>query len=121
MGLDPLSPGSHPRLQAALNCCATGAALYQFLVRTNKQHNERRAEEDLQQNGVVGKRAGSMSGLVSLASEASASLTRGESRYLPYQCTYYLTTVLRIQLCCLLSLSLKQNSERADNLMESAQ
>ena len=26
VGLDPGSPGSHPRLQAALNCCATGAA-----------------------------------------------------------------------------------------------
>ena len=26
-GLDPGSPGSHPGLQAALNCCATGAAL----------------------------------------------------------------------------------------------
>ena len=25
-GLDPRSPGSHPGLQAALNCCATGAA-----------------------------------------------------------------------------------------------
>ena len=28
VGLDPGSPGSHPRLQAALNCCATGAALF---------------------------------------------------------------------------------------------
>ena len=27
VGLDPGSPGSHPRLQAALNCCTTGAAL----------------------------------------------------------------------------------------------
>ena len=27
MGLDPGSPGSHPRLQAALNRYATGAAL----------------------------------------------------------------------------------------------
>ena len=27
MGLDPGSPGSHPRLQVVLNCCATGAAL----------------------------------------------------------------------------------------------
>ena len=27
MGLDPVSPGSHPRLQAALNRCTTGAAL----------------------------------------------------------------------------------------------
>ena len=26
MGLDPGCPGSHPRLQAALNRCATGAA-----------------------------------------------------------------------------------------------
>ena len=26
VGLDPGSPGSHPRLQAALNRCATGAA-----------------------------------------------------------------------------------------------
>ena len=26
MGLDPWSPGSHPRLQVALNRCATGAA-----------------------------------------------------------------------------------------------
>ena len=26
-GLDPRSPGSHPGLQAALNHCATGAAL----------------------------------------------------------------------------------------------
>ena len=26
MGLDPRSPGSRPGLQAALNCCATGAA-----------------------------------------------------------------------------------------------
>ena len=26
MGLDPGSPGSHPGLQVALNCCATGAA-----------------------------------------------------------------------------------------------
>ena len=27
MGLDPGSPESHPGLQAALNCCATRAAL----------------------------------------------------------------------------------------------
>ena len=27
MGLDPGSPGSHPRLKVALNCWATGAAL----------------------------------------------------------------------------------------------
>ena len=27
VGLDPGSPGSNPGLQAALNCCATGAAL----------------------------------------------------------------------------------------------
>ena len=27
VGLDPGSPGSHPGLQAALNRCATGAAL----------------------------------------------------------------------------------------------
>ena len=26
VGLDPRSPGSHPRLKAALNCWATGAA-----------------------------------------------------------------------------------------------
>ena len=26
VGLDPRSPGSRPGLQAALNCCATGAA-----------------------------------------------------------------------------------------------
>ena len=26
VGLDPRSPGSHPGLQAAPNCCATGAA-----------------------------------------------------------------------------------------------
>ena len=26
VGFDPRSPGSHPRLQAAPNCCATGAA-----------------------------------------------------------------------------------------------
>ena len=31
MGLDPRSPGSHPRLQAALNHCATGAALVHIL------------------------------------------------------------------------------------------
>ena len=30
VGLDPESPGSHPRLQAALNRCATGAALATF-------------------------------------------------------------------------------------------
>ena len=30
MGLYPRSPGSHPRLQAALNRCATGAALPPF-------------------------------------------------------------------------------------------
>ena len=29
VGLDPGPPGSHPRLQAALNRCATGAALFQ--------------------------------------------------------------------------------------------
>ena len=28
VGLDPRSPGSHPRLQAAPNRCATGAAWY---------------------------------------------------------------------------------------------
>ena len=28
--LDPRSPESHPRLQAALNRCATGAALFFF-------------------------------------------------------------------------------------------
>ena len=28
VGLDPGSPGSHPGLQATLNRCATGAALY---------------------------------------------------------------------------------------------
>ena len=27
LGLHPGSPGSHPRLQVVLNCCATGAAL----------------------------------------------------------------------------------------------
>ena len=26
VGLDPVSPGSHPRLQVALNRCTTGAA-----------------------------------------------------------------------------------------------
>ena len=31
VGLDPGSPGSHPGLQAALNCCATGAALISTL------------------------------------------------------------------------------------------
>ena len=30
VGLDPGSPGSHPRLQEALNRCATGAALKLF-------------------------------------------------------------------------------------------
>ena len=30
VGLDPGSPGSHPRLQAVLNRCATGAALFSF-------------------------------------------------------------------------------------------
>ena len=31
VGLDPRTPGSHPGLQAALNHCATGAALvFQF-------------------------------------------------------------------------------------------
>ena len=30
VGLDPGSPGSHPGLQAALNRCATGAALKSF-------------------------------------------------------------------------------------------
>ena len=30
VGLDPGSPGSRPRLQAALNRCATGAALVLF-------------------------------------------------------------------------------------------
>ena len=33
MGLDPGSPGSHPRLQAALNHCATGAARIQAFLR----------------------------------------------------------------------------------------
>ncbi|XP_038418023.1 uncharacterized protein LOC102154731 isoform X13 [Canis lupus familiaris] len=32
VGLDPGSPGSHPRLQAALNRCATGAALHLLSV-----------------------------------------------------------------------------------------
>ena len=32
MGLDPRSPGSHPGLQVALNCYATGAALSQQFV-----------------------------------------------------------------------------------------
>ena len=33
VGLDPRSPGSHPRLQAVPNCCATGAAhLFTFLT-----------------------------------------------------------------------------------------
>ena len=31
MGLDPGSPGSHPRLKVVLNPCATGAALISFL------------------------------------------------------------------------------------------
>ena len=30
VGLDPWSPGSHPRLQAALNRCATGVAQDRF-------------------------------------------------------------------------------------------
>ena len=30
-GLDARSPGSHSGLQAVLNCCATGAALFLFL------------------------------------------------------------------------------------------
>ena len=33
VGLDPGSPGSQPRLQAAPNCCATGAALCSILKR----------------------------------------------------------------------------------------
>ena len=33
MGLDPGSPGSRPGLQAALNRCATGAALFCFFKR----------------------------------------------------------------------------------------
>ena len=31
VGLDPWSPGSHPELQAALNCCTTRAALIPIL------------------------------------------------------------------------------------------
>ena len=34
VGLDPRSPGSRPGLQAALNCCTTGAAqIFAFLKR----------------------------------------------------------------------------------------
>ena len=32
MGLDPGSPGSLPGLQAVLNCCTTGAALFVFFL-----------------------------------------------------------------------------------------
>ena len=32
VGLDPRSPGSHPEMQAALNCCTTGAALFITLL-----------------------------------------------------------------------------------------
>lgn len=32
VGLDPGSPGSHPGLQAALNCCATGVAPNQSIL-----------------------------------------------------------------------------------------
>ena len=31
VGLDPGSPGSHPRVQAALNRCATGSAHCRFI------------------------------------------------------------------------------------------
>ena len=33
MGLDPRSPGSLPRLQAALNRCATGAAQLNIIIK----------------------------------------------------------------------------------------
>ena len=33
VGLDPGSPGSHPRLQAALNRCATRAAQYYYFLK----------------------------------------------------------------------------------------
>ena len=37
VGLDPGSPGSHPGLQAVLNRCATGAALFfNFLRMSDK-------------------------------------------------------------------------------------
>ena len=42
MGLNPGSPGSHPGLKAALNCWATGAALY-FLFKVNIPHNLEKA------------------------------------------------------------------------------
>ena len=34
VGLNPGSPGSRPGLQAALNCCATGAAQIQCVFNT---------------------------------------------------------------------------------------
>ena len=33
MGLDPRAPGSHPKLQEALNHCATGAALITWFLK----------------------------------------------------------------------------------------
>ena len=38
VGLDPGSPGSHPRLQVAPNRCATGAALHFFTLKFNFLH-----------------------------------------------------------------------------------
>ena len=32
VGLDPGPPGSHPQVQAVLNCCATRAALNHFFI-----------------------------------------------------------------------------------------
>ena len=36
-GLDPRSPGSHPRPQVAPNCCATWAALHVCFLRMQKR------------------------------------------------------------------------------------
>ena len=59
MGLNPGSPGSHPGLQAALNRCATGAALFflflRFYLFIHERHRERERQRHRQKQAPCRK------------------------------------------------------------------
>ena len=52
VGLDPGSAGSHPGLQAALNCCATGAARKICTLRQTKTFAIHRLRRDYPGSGA---------------------------------------------------------------------
>ena len=67
MGLDPGSPGSRPRHQAALNRCATGAALsifffLRFYLFIHEKHRDREREREREAETQAEGEAGSMQG-----------------------------------------------------------